>query len=1125
MDENLLKRTVQGVEMPEDMKERIIANCKSGEAKPLILPKKRFVYLPIAAAACVCLLVAAAAGMGVWRMSVLSQEGGDVSIMPNESDGSGTSTGKGVYVDDISDRIINIIPLTNEDVAAAQDEVDLRLDDYKMYSDEQLEDYFGIDLTSLSGIFPDVMLHWGPEDPDGKGVYSTDNGIYYDRNTYLYVDERTKDKSFRITASRLGIPNSVEKLWSDEEMRSRIDGTTVAIGKWQDMTVYEAEFITSASTYFHITARSSVDELATFITAIIEKTEQYLNGTPLTLDKLLEICSGDCSKLSWSDFRRFESQDIGSGLYILYYDIEGKYSLTIGGVPDEEPRYMRFAIEGEHFIDIREESIEDYLKKHTSESSVNNTAKLIWPTDGGFISEWGYWDGGYSGHIGVDIAGIESGAPVYAGADGVVTFSGWSGGLGWYVEIEHPDLGISSLYAHNSATLVSIGQQVTQGELIAAAGSSGVAYGTHLHIEVKVDGENVNPKNYLSQPVYGSDIITVIPITQADITYSYHDSDVTFIEGDQVPMTDRQLSEYYGIDITAFGNIPSDMTLKEYQGSTSVKGRKIWKKDGGTGEVYYDLNAFSYNNADNSRGIMITVGTIGDGPVGTLFEDPQKFSVIGGRNVVIGYTEDRRFYARFVSEDCVLGVQVEGDVTLEELHSIISALVEQTEVRDYGQSTQNGAPLTLEKLKELWWYHARSWDDYKDFAYTQTGIDYVVRSYDIEGVYTLTIIGNPKIQPEHMYFSHKYAAPSERTDLLTQDLNAYLSYYEDKANQVQEKGEKESAFAALELREDLYEKAWHEYSDIPFGENHLPALQTIDAAEPDMRLAAIAYAATGKGITLPKAPVSDTVNVIPVSTVAAAAFWERSIYMDNSGFSLHSVMPDNHYDKHYSLLDDYYGVTVQPEVPSYMERQNDNYGFYTDESGEVYLDVNVIRFVSNEHFKVYRDGAYGNVVLTVEVMKDGIPDYSPEFWNRPELLSDINGVTVAIGQVSEYDYAAEFMVGDVGFHITSASLSLDKLTEVISSLTAQYAGHVKETYENYQDSGEGEFIGGVQRVVKESATVEEMYQALEKFDTEGRIDKILISFDGRPVTEGRLVQGLNFEVYYDNEASWFIFQY
>lgn len=1060
MDEQLLKKSVQSIEMPEDMKERIIKNCKSGEAKPLIMPKKRFVYMPIAAAACVCLLVAAAAGVGVWRMSVLSGEGGeggDVSVLP-----------------------------------------------------ETPEDY------QLAGM-SNVVL---PEIKDGTDLIVT----HYDSDGSV--------GEWRLN----GESTNIVKEWLEGLRCSPVETESVVSSECYVFQVFDVHGAPTevihyyTSGYLIIRSNCYIVENPSDPPASVFTIEPPDIAEQLTLDKLLEICSGDCSTLSWSDFQRFECQDVGSGLYILYYDIEGKYSLTIGGVPDEDPWYMRFAVAGEQgFIDIREESIEDYLKEHT----LNSSAKLIWPTEGGFISEWGYWDGGYSGHKGIDISGIETGAPVYAGADGVVTCAEWSGGLGWYVEIEHPDLGITSGYAHNNDIYVSVGQQVSQGELIAGAGASGIAAGTHIHLAVKVDGENVNPKNYFGQPSYGDDIINVIPITQADITYAYHDSDVTFIEGDQVEMTDEQLSEYYGIDITAFGNIPSDMTLREYESTTHVKSRHIWKRDGGTGEVYYDLNAFCYNNADNSRSIMITVGSIGAGPVGTLFEAPNKYSVIGGRNVVIGYTEDRQYYARFVSEDCVLGVQIaagEG-VTLEELHSIISALVEQTEVRDYGQSARNGEKLTLEKLKEICSNSAKlGWSDFEQFEYIQSGTGSVIRRYDIDGGYVLDIIGSLDVDPpEHIYFSSRYAGQSERIDIRTHDIDQYLPYYEDKANQVQEKGEKESAFAALELRENIarnaYDKYYDTYGDIPSGEDHTPEQQAVDTAVAEAAQAAIAYAAIGKGIDLPKAPVPDTVNVIPVSTVAAAPFWERSIYMTASGFSLHSVMQDGHYDKRYSLLDDYYGITVQPEVPSYMERQNDSYCFFFEGSKEnVYLDVNVIRFVSNEHFKVYRDGAYGNLVLTVEVMKGGIPDYSPEFWNSPELLSDINGVTVAIGQVDKYHYAAEFMVGDVGFHITT-DFQLYMLVDVISSLTAQYADHVKETYENYQDPGEGEFISGVQRVVKESATVEEMYQALEKFDTEGRIDKILISFDGRPVTEGRLVQGLNFEVYYDNEASWFVFQY
>lgn len=81
-----------------------------------------------------------------------------------------------------------------------------------------------------------------------------------------------------------------------------------------------------------------------------------------------------------------------------------------------------------------------------------------------------------------------------------------------------------------------------------------------------------------------------------------------------------------------------------------------------------------------------------------------------------------------------------------------------------------------------------------------------------------------------------------------------------------------------------------------------------------------------------------------------------------------------------------------------------------------------------------------------------------------------------------------------------------------------YAGYVKE---NYPDPAE--FIFGVQQIIQDSDTVEEMYQALAEFDTEGRIDKVLLSFDRVPVADGDIRQGMYCEVYYDNEASWFNF--
>lgn len=123
--------------------------------------------------------------------------------------------------------------------------------------------------------------------------------------------------------------------------------------------------------------------------------------------------------------------------------------------------------------------------------------KFLWPVEGGYISQWAYWDGGYPDHKGIDIAGIGYGDTVYAGAGGVVTFAGWDGGLGNCVKIYHEDLGVTSVYAHNSMLFVSAGQRVAQGEAIAGAGMTGEATAVHVHFSIQVNGVYVNPRAYL----------------------------------------------------------------------------------------------------------------------------------------------------------------------------------------------------------------------------------------------------------------------------------------------------------------------------------------------------------------------------------------------------------------------------------------------------------------------------------------------------------------------------------------------------------------------------------------------------------------------------------------------------
>jgi murein DD-endopeptidase MepM/ murein hydrolase activator NlpD len=100
-------------------------------------------------------------------------------------------------------------------------------------------------------------------------------------------------------------------------------------------------------------------------------------------------------------------------------------------------------------------------------------------------------------HKGIDIAG-PIGTPIYAAADGIVTFAGWNaGGYGNLVEIEHPD-GSLTLYAHNHRILVREGQNVSQGEQVAEMGSTGFSTGPHLHFEIHPSGQGaVNPIAYL----------------------------------------------------------------------------------------------------------------------------------------------------------------------------------------------------------------------------------------------------------------------------------------------------------------------------------------------------------------------------------------------------------------------------------------------------------------------------------------------------------------------------------------------------------------------------------------------------------------------------------------------------
>ena len=132
------------------------------------------------------------------------------------------------------------------------------------------------------------------------------------------------------------------------------------------------------------------------------------------------------------------------------------------------------------------------------------TTNLIWPAQGvlsqGFIK--------YK-HEGIDIAGAK-GTPILAAAAGTVVKAGWDDwGLGNFIEIKHFN-GNVTVYGHNSRLLVSKGQQVKQGQIIAEMGSTGNSTAPHLHFEFYADGRlAINPISLLQ-----SAIIAKTPVNQ-----------------------------------------------------------------------------------------------------------------------------------------------------------------------------------------------------------------------------------------------------------------------------------------------------------------------------------------------------------------------------------------------------------------------------------------------------------------------------------------------------------------------------------------------------------------------------------------------------------------------------------
>ena len=131
----------------------------------------------------------------------------------------------------------------------------------------------------------------------------------------------------------------------------------------------------------------------------------------------------------------------------------------------------------------------DYTAPGSTGAAGTRSGRWVWPAAGpvssGFGLRWGRL------HAGIDVA-VPVGTPVLAASTGTVVAAGPASGFGAWVKIAHPG-GVSTVYGHLSSWSVTVGQPVTAGQRVALSGNAGRSSGPHLHFEVLVSGQPVDP--------------------------------------------------------------------------------------------------------------------------------------------------------------------------------------------------------------------------------------------------------------------------------------------------------------------------------------------------------------------------------------------------------------------------------------------------------------------------------------------------------------------------------------------------------------------------------------------------------------------------------------------------------
>ena len=180
--------------------------------------------------------------------------------------------------------------------------------------------------------------------------------------------------------------------------------------------------------------------------------------------------------------------------------LDGRGGPLVSSRPMTELGLQAAIIELTKAVDARDDSLSILEAKILQQSVLKDMLPNSSPVDAGYNSSSYGWridpfNGNKAFHEGLDFP-ANTGAPIHAAADGIVSVSELSHAYGNMVKIDHGS-GLETRYAHASKLLVKVGERVVKGQVVALVGSTGRSTGPHLHYEIRLNGNSLDPRQYL----------------------------------------------------------------------------------------------------------------------------------------------------------------------------------------------------------------------------------------------------------------------------------------------------------------------------------------------------------------------------------------------------------------------------------------------------------------------------------------------------------------------------------------------------------------------------------------------------------------------------------------------------